>query len=104
VLQGFFFLISAFFFLDAISFVHLYKIKAKKILKSEKSILLKPKVHGEQVESILRTCKTHEKIYNLNNTIPHNVHLVNPLYAYLIATHVVPQKLHGDTLIHQIST
>jgi hypothetical protein len=39
----------------------------------------KPYVHGDYVESILGTCKNMtKKAFNLNNTIPHSVPLVNP--------------------------
>ncbi len=32
------------------------------------------------------------------------INIKSTLYAYLIATQEVPRKLHGNTLIHQIST
>jgi hypothetical protein len=36
-------------------------------------------MHGKQVESILGTRKNMtKKVFNLNNTIPHSVHLVDP--------------------------
>jgi hypothetical protein len=42
---------------------------------------------------------------NMMTTMHSNyINIKSTLYAYLIATHVVPRKLHGDTLIRQIST
>ena len=79
-------------------FVH--KTTAKKILKSlknwppliprytrihristkeKKLIPYKPYVQGKHIESILGTCKNMlKKVFNLNNTIPNNVCLVDP--------------------------
>jgi hypothetical protein len=45
--------------------------------KEKKMISNKPHVHGEHVKSILGTI-LHEKKIDLNNTIPNNVHLVDP--------------------------
>ncbi len=50
---------------------------------------------GGMVTMMTRTTTTmHSNYINIKFT----------LYAYLIAAHVVPRMLHGDTLIHQIST
>jgi hypothetical protein len=84
-------------------FVH--KINAKKILSLKKIGLLlppgmreyvesvltrkkwipyKPNVSGKHVESILETCKNMtKKVFNLNNIIPHSVHLINPLMKFI---------------------
>ncbi len=48
--------------------------------KEKKRIHYKPYVRRKHVESILRTCKNMtKKVFNLNNTIPHSVRLVDPL-------------------------
>ncbi len=47
--------------------------------KRKKLIPYKPYVHGKHVKSILGTCKNMtKKVFNLNNTIPHSVRLVDP--------------------------
>jgi hypothetical protein len=47
--------------------------------KEKKMIPYKPYIHRKHVESILGTCKNMtKKVFNLNNTIPHSVHLVDP--------------------------
>ncbi len=48
--------------------------------KEKKSIPYKPYVRGKHVESLLGICKNMiKKVFNLNNTIPHSVCLVNPI-------------------------
>ncbi len=49
------------------------------VLRRKKLIPYKPYVRGKHVESILGICKNMtKKVFNLNNTIPHSVRLVNP--------------------------
>jgi hypothetical protein len=44
----------------------------------------KPYIRRKHVESILWTPKNMtKKVFNLNNTIPHSVHLVNPISFFL---------------------
>jgi hypothetical protein len=51
------------------------------VLRRKKLIPCKPYVCGKHVESILGTRKNlTKKVFNLNNTIPHSVRLVNPLH------------------------
>jgi hypothetical protein len=48
------------------------------VLRRTKSIPYKPYVRGKHVESILGTRKNMtKKVFNLNNTITHSVHLVD---------------------------
>jgi hypothetical protein len=50
------------------------------VLRRKKMIPYKPYVCGKHVESILGICKNMtKKVFNLNNTIPHSVRLVNPI-------------------------
>jgi hypothetical protein len=54
------------------------------IAKEKKSIPYKPYVRGKHVESILGTPKNMtKKVFDLNNTIPHSVRLVDPLHIVL---------------------
>ncbi len=49
------------------------------VLRRKKSIPYKPHISGKLEESILGTCKNMtKKVFNLNNTIPHSVRLVDP--------------------------
>ncbi len=51
------------------------------VLRRKKLIPYKPYVRGKHVESILGICKNMtKKVFNLNNTIPHSVHLVDPYH------------------------
>jgi hypothetical protein len=50
------------------------------VLRRKRMIPYKPYVLGKHKESILGTCKNMtKKVFNLNNMIPHSVHLVDPL-------------------------
>jgi hypothetical protein len=51
------------------------------VLRRKKLIPYKPYVRGKQVESILGTRKNMTKnVFDLSNTIPHSVRLVNPYF------------------------
>jgi hypothetical protein len=56
----------------------------------------KPYVCGKHVESILGICKNMtKKVFNLNNTIPHSVRLVNPnknLFIFVMCICVFTKK------------
>jgi hypothetical protein len=64
----------------------------------------KPHVREKQVESILGTRENMtKKVFNLNNTIPHSVHLVNPysnieLGEFKLVPYNIPQILHKTKL------
>ncbi len=50
------------------------------VLRRKKSIPYKPYIHGKHIESIIGTRENMtKKVFNLNNTIPHSVRLVNPI-------------------------
>jgi hypothetical protein len=54
------------------------------VLRRKKSIPYKPSVRGKHIESILGTCENMtKKGFNLNNTIPHSVRLVNPFIFHM---------------------
>ncbi len=55
------------------------------VLRRKKLIPYKPYVRMKHVESILGTRENmNKKIFNLNNTIPHSVSLVNPIAIAVI--------------------
>ncbi len=57
----------------------------------------KPYVCGKHVDSILGICKNMtKKVFNLNNTIPHSVHLVGPLMV--LKTFCSQINLHQATM------
>jgi hypothetical protein len=61
-------------------FIPMYTGICRISTKEKKSIPYKPYVHGKHVESILGTRENMtKKVFNLNNTIPHSVRLVDPL-------------------------
>ncbi len=54
------------------------------VLTRKKMIPYKPYVCKKHVESILGTRENKtKKVFNLNNTIPHSVRLVNPIRIYI---------------------
>jgi hypothetical protein len=52
------------------------------VLRRKKLIPYKPYVRGKHIGSTLGTCKNMtKKVFNLNNTIPHSVRLVDPFHC-----------------------
>jgi hypothetical protein len=65
-------------------------------LRRKKLIPYKPYVCGKHVESILGTRKNMtKKVFNLNNTIPHSVRLVNPLWINASKPPVLQKTVQG---------
>jgi hypothetical protein len=68
-------------------------------------ILYKPYVHGKHIESILGTCKNMtKKVFNLNNTIPHSVRLVNFFGSRPsgVRPRLLPKPPHNTSILLQI--
>ncbi len=69
----------------------------RRISTKEKILIpFKPYVCRKHVESILGTCKNMtKKVFNLNNTISHSVHLVDPICMYIFVLDYEPNRLSG---------